>query len=181
MARPDPPTPTVGQSPGSCSRGTAAIVTKRQRRRRWSVELRRVCFVKRDELLWLALALVFNLVWELAQLGFYDLSVMHASVAYAVVYCTLGDGMITAVSYLIVVVVTRSRTWPYTKPWKGMTVMLVLTITSTAWSEWRNVSLVHNWAYGALMPLIAGIGALPLLQWIVVPVAILITVRRFEA
>jgi hypothetical protein len=113
-------------------------------------------------------------------LGFYDLSVTHTSVAYAVVHCTLGDGIITAIAYLIVVGVTRSRTWPYTKPWAGMAVMLVSTIGYTVLSEWRNVYLVHSWAYAVSMPLIAGIGAAPLLQWIVVPVAILITVRRFK-
>ncbi len=142
--------------------------------------MRRVGPVKPHELLWLALALVFNLAWELAQLGLYDLSITHTSVAYAVVHCTLGDGIITAVAYLIVVGVTRSRTWPYTKPWAGMAVMLILTVGYTAFSEWRNVYLVHSWAYAASMPLIAGIGASPLLQWIVIPVAILIIVRRFK-
>ena len=142
--------------------------------------MRRVGPVNPHELLWLALALVFNLVWELAQLGFYDLSVTHTSIAYAVFHCTLGDGIITAIAYLIVVGVTRSRAWPYTKPWTGMAVMLLSTICYTAFSEWRNVYLVHSWAYAASMPLVAGIGASPLLQWIVVPVAILITVRRFK-
>ena len=126
------------------------------------------------------LALAFNLAWELAQLGFYDLSATHTSVAYAVIHCTLGDGIITAVAYGIAVGVTRARAWPYTKPWAGMAVMLVSTVGYTALSEWRNVYLVHNWAYAASMPLVAGIGAVPLLQWIVVPVAILIVVRRFK-
>ena len=161
-------------------RGPTSIVTKRRRRERWAATLCRVARINPRERLWLALALVFNLVWELAQLGFYDLSAMHTSVAYAVVHCTLGDGIIMAVAYLIVVGVTRSRPWPYTKPWVGMAVMLILTVGYTAFSEWRNVYLVHSWAYAASMPLIAGIGASPLLQWIVVPVAILITVRRFK-
>ncbi|MGP1667654.1 MAG: hypothetical protein ACTS5I_17495 [Rhodanobacter sp.] len=142
--------------------------------------MRRVGPVQPHELLWLGLALVFNLVWELAQLGFYNLPAMHSSVAYAVVHCTLGDGIITAVAYLIVVGLTRARPWPYTKPWWGMAVMLILTVGYTAFSEWRNVYLLHSWAYAASMPLIAGIGASPLLQWIVVPVAILITVRRLK-
>ena len=180
MKRPDTTTPAAGQSPSRGPGRQTPIVTKRRRRWRWDAALRRVGPVKPYELLWLALALVFNLAWELAQLGFYDLSVTHTSVAYAVVHCTLGDGIITAVAYLIVVGVTRSRPWPYTKPWAGMAVMLILTVGYTAFSEWRNVYLVHSWAYAPSMPLIAGIGASPLLQWIVVPVAILITVRRFK-
>ncbi|CAN5196366.1 hypothetical protein BH11PSE14_BH11PSE14_14060 [soil metagenome] len=132
------------------------------------------------ELLWLVFTLVFNLAWELAQLGLYDLSATGASVAYAVVHCTVGDGMIMAVAYLVAVGVTRSRAWPYTKPWAGMTVMLVSTIGYTVFSEWRNVYLMQTWAYAASMPLIAGIGVAPLLQWLVVPVVILIIVRRYK-
>ncbi|MEO6104101.1 MAG: hypothetical protein ABIP44_10740 [Pseudoxanthomonas sp.] len=132
------------------------------------------------ELLWLALSLVFNLAWEIAQLGLYDLSATRTSVAYAVFHCTLGDGIIMAIAYLIAVGVTRSRSWPYTKPWAGLGVMLVSTIGYTAFSEWRNVYLMQTWAYAASMPLVAGIGAAPLLQWLVVPVAILIVVRRYK-
>lgn len=132
------------------------------------------------ELLWLVLTLVFNLAWELAQLGFYDLSAAGTTIAYAVVHCTVGDGMIMAVAYLIAVGVTRSRAWPYTKPWAGMTVMLVSTIGYTVFSEWRNVYLKQTWAYAESMPLFAGIGVAPLLQWLVVPVAVLIIVRRYK-
>ena len=180
MKRSDTTTPAADPSPSRGSGEPTPVVMKRRRRRRWADALRRVGPAKLYELLWLTLALVFNLVWELAQLGFYDLTAMHSSVAYAVVHCTLGDGIITAVAYLIVVGVTRSRPWPYTKPWLGMAVMLILTVGYTAFSEWRNVYLVHSWAYAASMPLIAGIGASPLLQWIVVPVATLITMRRFK-
>jgi hypothetical protein len=168
------------RSPGRGAGKPTSIPAKLRHRLGWRAASRRVGPVKPHEVLWLALAIVFNLAWELAQLGFYNLSVTHTSVAYAVVHCTFGDGIITAVAYLIVVGVTRSRTWPYSKPWSGMAAMLVLTIGYTALSEWRNVYLVHSWAYAASMPLIAGIGAAPLLQWIVVPLAIVITVRRFK-
>ncbi len=132
------------------------------------------------ELLWFVLTLVLNLTWELAQLGLYDLSAARTSLAYAVVHCTLGDGIIMAVAYLVAVGITRSRSWPYTKPRAGMVVMLVSTIGYTVFSEWRNVYLMQTWAYAASMPLIAGIGMAPLLQWLVVPVAILVVVRRYK-
>ena len=180
MKHSDTTTSNAGPSPSRGAAGPAPTQAKLRRRLRWAAASRRVGPVNLYELLWLTLALVFNLVWELAQLGFYDPSAMHTSVAYAVVHCTLGDCIITTVAYLIVIGVTRSRPWPYTKPWVGIAVMLVLTVGYTALSEWRNVYLVHNWAYAASMPLIAGIGASPLLQWIVVPVAILITVRRLK-
>ena len=180
MKHSDTTTSNARPSPGRGAAGPAPTQTKLRRRLRWAAASRRFGPVDLYELLWLTLALVFNLFWELAQLGFYDRSAMHTSVAYAVVHCTLGDCIIMAVAYLIVIGVTRSRPWPYTKPWVGITVMLVSTVGYTALSEWRNVYLVHNWAYAASMPLIAGIGALPLLQWILVPVAILITVRPLK-
>lgn len=180
MKHSDTTTSATGPSPGRGVRERTLIPAKLRRQLGWRAASRRLGPFKPHEMRWLALALVFNLAWELAQLGFYDLSVMHTSVAYAVVHCTLGDGIITAVAYLMVVGVTRSRTWPYTKPWAGMAVMLLSTIGYTAWSEWHNVYLEHSWAYAPSMPLIAGIGVAPLVQWIVVPVAILITVRRFK-
>ena len=57
---------------------------------------------------------------------------------------------------------------------------MISTVGYTAASEWRNVYLVHGWAYTASMPLIASIDASRLLQWIVVPVANLIAVRRLK-
>lgn len=179
MMHADTTTPATGQSPGRCAGVTPPTATKLRRRLQRAIASRRIGPTYLRELLWLALALVFNLTWELAQLGFYDLSAMHTGVAYAVVHCTLGDGLITVVAYLIAVGVTRSRTWPHTKPWVGMAVMLVSTLGYTALSEWRNVYLMRNWVYAASMPLIAGIGASPLLQWILVPVGTLIIVRRF--
>ena len=50
----------------------------------------------------------------------------------------------------------------------------------TAWSEWYNVYRAGNWAYAAGMPLILGIGVSPLLQWIVLPVAIVGVFRSLD-
>ncbi len=48
----------------------------------------------------------------------------------------------------------------------------------TVFSEWYNVYRVGAWAYAESMPRILGIGLTPLLQWLVVPVAMLILVRH---
>jgi len=125
MKHSDTTTSAASPSPGRGIREPTPIPANLRRRLGLRAASLRLSLVKPHEMLWLALALVFNLAWELAQLGFYDLSVMHTSVAYAVVHCTLGDGIITAVAYMIVVGVTRSRMWPYTNPWVGMAVMLL--------------------------------------------------------
>jgi len=45
-------------------------------------------------------------------------------------------------------------------------------------SEHVNVHLVAHWAYSPWMPTVAGIGLVPLLQWIVIPVLSILYVRR---
>jgi hypothetical protein len=50
----------------------------------------------------------------------------------------------------------------------------VFAVAFTVWSEWYNVYRAGNWAYVAAMPTIVGIGLSPLLQWIVVPGAMLL-------
>lgn len=44
-------------------------------------------------------------------------------------------------------------------------------VAYTAFSEWLNVYRLGSWAYTQAMPLLGGIGITPLLQWVIVPVA----------
>jgi hypothetical protein len=46
-------------------------------------------------------------------------------------------------------------------------------VTFTVWSEWYNVYRANNWDYAAAMPTVLGIGLSLLLQWTIVPVAML--------
>jgi hypothetical protein len=48
----------------------------------------------------------------------------------------------------------------------------------TSWSEWYNVYRVGSWRYTELMPTIFGIGLSPLLQWLILPIVMVIAHRR---
>ena len=48
----------------------------------------------------------------------------------------------------------------------------------TAWSEWYNVYRAGNWGYTASMPMIFGIGLSPLLQWLILPPAMVGAYRK---
>lgn len=56
--------------------------------------------------------------------------------------------------------------------------MLAAGLGFTVFSEWVNVYRLGAWAYKSAMPLVAGIGLTPLLQWLIVPVLMILTVRR---
>jgi hypothetical protein len=48
----------------------------------------------------------------------------------------------------------------------------------TAWSEWFNTRMAGTWAYAPSMPLVFGIGASPLIQWLLIPGALVFLLKR---
>lgn len=130
-------------------------------------------------LAWLALTLGLNLLWEAAQLPYYTLWVEGDSIAIAtaVAHCTAGDVLIAASVFAAVSLMLRRADWVSAARGDGRALALVLGLTYTGWSEWRNVA-AGAWAYASTMPTIAGIGLLPILQWIVVPLLTWAILRR---
>jgi hypothetical protein len=132
--------------------------------------------------LWSALAFLLNLAWELAQVRLYALwdTTSGLGIASALLHCSLGDMLIALAMYAIAAVALRRWDWPASRPWTGGAIVVVGATAFTAWSEWYNVYRAGNWGYAAGMPLIFGIGVSPLLQWIIVPVAIVGVFRALD-
>jgi hypothetical protein len=124
---------------------------------------------------WTILSLALHLVWEVAQIPLYTLwrEAAPATIAWAVVHCTAGDGLIALATFALACAWSRRVDWPWRSLSRGLPVLLVSGVAYTAFSEWRNVYRLGLWAYSEQMPMIMGIGALPLAQWIVVPVVAL--------
>ena len=131
---------------------------------------------------WALIALLLNLLWEIAQLPLYQFApgVGSTRLAYYVLHCTAGDAMIATTIFLITGWVLSASDWPSTRPWAAITIVTLLGVGYTAGSEWYNVYQAGNWAYASAMPLVFGIGLAPLAQWLVVPVATLLTVRSCD-
>jgi hypothetical protein len=128
---------------------------------------------------WAALSLALNLVWEVAQLPLYTIfrDESPARVAYAVVRCTAGDGLIAAASFVLASAALRDPGWVASKPWRGGAICVAAGMIYAAFSEWRNVYRLGSWAYTPSMPLVFGVGLTPLLQWLAIP-AMMIAVLR---
>jgi hypothetical protein len=47
----------------------------------------------------------------------------------------------------------------------------------TVWSEWFNTRVTGSWTYSPSMPLIFGVGASPLFQWLLVPGVLIFLIK----
>ena len=139
---------------------------------------RRGCIAQQAGL-WALLSLLLNLPWEIVQLPLYTLvSARETSdVVYAILHCTIGDMLIATVTCVATGLLLRRMDWPRSTPLAGLALLTVMGIVYTAWSEWRNVYQLGSWAYAAEMPQVYGIGLSPLLQWLMVPAATLVSFR----
>ena len=122
--------------------------------------------------LWSVLAFVLNLAWEMAHVRLYTVWEESSGViARALLHCTLGDVLIALAMFALAGIALWRADWPTSRPWTGGAIVVIGATAFTAWSEWYNVYRAGNWGYAAGMPLIFGIGLSPLLQWIILPAA----------
>jgi hypothetical protein len=119
--------------------------------------------------------LLLNLAWEIAQLPLYALwtEATPSYMAFAVLHCTAGDILIGTSALALVLTVTAEQELARWR-WTRVAVLTALAGTAfTAFSEWRNATVLGNWAYSELMPTLEAsgveIGVSPLAQWIVLP------------
>lgn len=133
--------------------------------------------------IYLGVAAIAHLAWETLQLPLYTIwsSAAGWEIAFAVIHCSVGDIMIAASSLTAAILVGRFWSWPR-GDWKQVAVLtIIFGLSYTAYSEWFNVYVRHAWAYSASMPIvrIGGIelGLSPLLQWLIVPIVALASVR----
>lgn len=131
---------------------------------------------------WIALAAPLHFAWEWAHAPLYTLwrGASGSVVAYSIAHCTAGDALIAGVSYLAGAACGRAVDWPNIAPIRGTTAAALSGVGYTAFSEWLNVHRLGSWAYTDAMPLVAGIGVTPLLQWLLVPSAMVFIWRCFR-
>lgn len=131
---------------------------------------------------YLALLLAANLAWEVAQLPLYTLWTEGSpgTIAWAVLHCTAGDGVIGATTLALAVVMARAWEWPSSGFARVAGLATLLGVAVTVALEWLNVEVRGSWAYAAAMPRLPplGTGLSPVLQWLVLPPLCLLAARR---
>lgn len=125
---------------------------------------------------YLAASAALHLAWEVLQLPLYTIwSEPIPKLAFAVLHCTIGDLMIGGLSLIAALALAARADWPRFGSRYVWLLLLLAGASYTIYSEWFNVNIRGNWAYGPLMPTlpILGTGLSPLLQWIVISTAAL--------
>lgn len=126
------------------------------------------------ELPLVGIGFVLSVLWEFLQSPFYT-DTFTASwdvIAFNRLHCAGGDALIMLTAFWIVAI-PWGRDWMHSEKWVPAVVFIALGIVYTAYSEHFNVHITQRWAYSNWMPTIAGIGIVPLVQWIVVPILLI--------
>ena len=77
------------------------------------------------------------------------------------------------------ILIYRDLNWLFSPEKKHYFTVLIMGVSYTLFSEYRNVFIEKNWSYSELMPEIGGIGLIPILQWVLLPALILYIIGRF--
>ena len=129
-------------------------------------------------------ALLLNFAWEILQAPLYagmaDRS--HAQVIRACLQATVGDAVIMLMAHGAVAAVAHSRRWIVAPRGWQLALLVAIGVSITAAIEGLATRgyWIGQWNYLPTMPLVpgAGIGLVPLLQWVVLPLLTVWFVRR---
>lgn len=126
-----------------------------------------------------ALATTVNYAWELAQTPLYA-GVEFPGAIWHCFVAALGDGLLVLLIFAAVATVMRSPDWYIRPTAQSYLTMAAVGLVVGLAVEWWGLHIARRWQYSELMPVIrgTGIGAVPLLQMLLLPPAIFWVVRR---
>jgi len=132
-----------------------------------------------------AVNLFLHLAWENWQIIFYEgmAEARHADAVWVCSQAAFGDANIALVAYLVAALGTRTRAWLMAPSNLGLALYLLTGLLITVVFEYMATEVWHRWSYSSWMPVVPalGTGALPLLQWLTIPLLSLATTRRMSA
>ncbi|NNC72828.1 MAG: hypothetical protein HKN78_08115 [Sphingomonadaceae bacterium] len=120
-------------------------------------------------------------VWEMWQMPFYDQSgLTFMNMVKGCSLGSLGDAGIMVFAYKVAARVVGSPGWIAGPPRKAVLAYLATGLLITVVIEHIAINVGFGWRYSALMPRepVFGTGLVPIVMWIVVPLATLWLVRR---
>lgn len=125
-------------------------------------------------------ALGVNFVWEMLQAPlFVGMREMPRWDATAIcLQAAAGDAVMIVIAFTVVAMGARDRTWLLRPHFGRLGAFAFLAASQGLALEWVSLRL-ERWSYGPAMPVepLSGLGLAPMLQWLIVPLAILWAVR----
>jgi len=128
------------------------------------------------------LTLVLHYVWEMVQAPLFTefVGADFWSHAWPCFQAAVGDLIIATCAYTAAAAAFRRPAWPFHDHWKGpLVVCLLVGLTITIAFEWYALA-TDRWTYAETMPMVAGVGLSPLVQWIAVPYLTLLLLRALQ-
>lgn len=126
----------------------------------------------------LLLTLTLHFAWEMLQApAFMDFAGTTWQGTVRCFVASLGDVLLASGAYLITALVFWRLAWPVRPGWvlPAATWIALGVLATIAFERWALAR--ERWTYGPEMPVVFGIGLLPLLQWLVVPALTLALLR----
>ena len=129
---------------------------------------------------WLAVhGFLIAFLWEMLQMPFYAMG--HLSPSEATINCSiasLGDAGILVFAYTIASRVAKDRYWLHDIKRAALLVFLGTGLIITIVIEHVATSVSWGWKYAVQMPTLFGLGLVPVLMWVVVPLLTLALAPR---
>lgn len=125
---------------------------------------------------------VLHYAWEVGQAPFFTACACGnaADVGERLSQClpaTLGDLLLAGAAFMFVGAVLRDWSWPGRERWRSAYTLWVASGLVVTVIVERIALASRFWAYAPSQPVVLGIGALPLLQWLLIPAATSVVVR----
>ncbi|WP_035993598.1 hypothetical protein [Leptolyngbya sp. KIOST-1] len=127
-------------------------------------------------------AFLLNFFWEVQQMRFFLLP-SDLSCQERVTNCTLatvGDVGIALLAFWTVAAIAQSRQWLRRPNVQRMGIFVLVGVVVTVVFELFATGILNLWQYADTMPIVPllGTGALPFLQWVLVPPLVVWFARR---
>ena len=117
------------------------------------------------------LVLALNFAWEMMQASWFA-SMRGLPLWRGTLLCfraALGDLVITAIAFALAAMIAKSAIWPTERRVIIVTVAFIVTATAIAVAYEHLALSTGRWRYDETMATLFGIGMLPLLQWLLLP------------
>ena len=126
---------------------------------------------------------LLNFAWEFLQSPLYDcfndsLADNYSHYLLAIIW----DSIYTILIYGIIAIINKDLGWIQNSlNRKNIAITVILWIILAIFIEYKWVYILWKWNYSNLMPMILGIGIMPLLQMMILPVLSFKIVRRLNS